>query len=67
MSAEKPTSYSRFQVTGGQRGDGGWGLTEVLFPQKRDNSGPKLEGKENPSMAQVSNHAWVTFRKKTAG
>lgn len=36
------------------------GLTAVLFPQNRDNSGPKLEGKENLGvwMAHTSNHAW---------
>lgn len=40
-------SRQRNRVIGWLKDDGDSWLTEVLFPQNRDNSGPKLEGKEN--------------------
>ena len=55
-------------------GGGGW-LTEVLFPQNRDNSGPKLEGKENlwVWISQIMHgshcfcykHCWLVWCKMT--
>lgn len=49
-STEKQAAREREEVKGdwlAKEGDGDQRLTEVLFAQKRDNSGPKLEGKEN--------------------
>lgn len=48
--SEAGSDREREEVEGdwlAKKGDGDQRLTEVLFAQKRDNSGPKLEGKQN--------------------